>query len=144
MAALGGANLIYGLGMLELGITFDFAQLVMDNEMAKMIKKSVSGISVTEETLAVDVIKQVGAGGEFVTNDHTFRHFKTAHSQSKLIDRRMRDTWLGLGGKDFTERAYEEAVFILQNHKPDPLPAGVAEKMRAIVEEAEKEYGLIE
>jgi len=143
LAALGGANLIYGLGMLELGITFDFAQLVMDNEMAKMIKKSVTGISVTEETLAVDVIKQVGAGGEFVTNDHTFRHFKTAHSQTKLIDRRMRDTWLDLGGKDFTERAYEVAVSILENHKPDPLPAGVAEKIREIVVEAEKEYGII-
>ncbi len=142
MAALGGANLIYGLGMLELGITFDFAQLVMDNEMAKMIKKAVSGISVTEETLAVDVIKQVGAGGEFVTSDHTFQHFKTAHSQTKLIDRRMRDTWLGLGGKDFTERAYEVAISILENHKPDPLPAGAAEKIREIVEQAEKEYGI--
>lgn len=129
--------------MLELGITFDFAQLLMDNEMAKMIKKAVTGISVTEETLAVDVIKQVGAGGEFVTNDHTFRYFKTAHSQTKLIDRRMRDTWLSLGGKDFAERAYEEAIFILQNHKPDPLPAGVAERIREIVVEAEKEYGII-
>lgn len=128
--------------MLELGITFDFAQLVMDNEMAKMIKKAVSGIEVSEETLAVDVIKQVGAGGEFVTSDHTFRHFRTAHSQTKLIDRRMRDTWIGMGRKDFTERAYEAAISILENHKPDPLPAGAAEKIRRIVEEAEKEYGI--
>lgn len=142
LAALGGANLIYGLGMLELGITFDFAQLVMDNETAKMIKKAVSGIAVNEETLAVDVIKEVGAGGEFITHDHTYRNFKKEQSQSKLIDRRMREAWLGLGGKDYTERAYEEAISILENHKPDPLSDDAKTKIRAIVEEAEAEYGV--
>lgn len=134
--------MIYGLGMLELGITFDYAQLVMDNEMAKMINKIVGGIPINDETLAVDVIKEVGASGEFITQEHTYRHFKTEQSQSKLIDRTMRDTWLANGGKDFTERAYAHAITILENHKPDPLPAGAAEKIRAIVEQAEEEYGL--
>lgn len=141
LPALAGANLIYGLGMLELGITFDFAQLVMDNEFARMIKKSVGGIEVNEEQLAVDVIQQVGAAGEFISHEHTFRHFRE-QSQNKLIDRRMRDGWLAEGGKDLTERAYEAARDILENHQPDPLLPGVAETMRGIVEEAEAEYGV--
>lgn len=141
MPALAGANLIYGLGMLELGITFDYAQLVMDNEIARMIKKSVGGINVNEEEMAVDVIQQVGAGGEFISHEHTFQHFRE-QSQNRLIDRKMRDAWLAEGGKDMTERAYEEAKRILENHKPDPLPSGAAETMREIVQGAEKEYGL--
>ena len=128
--------------MLELGITFDYAQLVMDNEMARMIRKVISGIPVNDECLAVDVIKQVGASGEFITQEHTYRYFKAEQSQSKLIDRTMRDTWRAGGAKDFTTRAYEEAISILENHKPDPLPVGVEAKIRAIVEEAEEEYGI--
>lgn len=141
LPALAGANLIYGLGMLELGMAFDYAQLVMDNEIARMVKKAVGGIEVSDEDLAVDVIQQVGAGGEFVSHEHTFRHFRE-QSQNRLIDRRMRDAWLADDSKDMTERAYEEAKYLLENHKPDPLPAGAAETMREIVAGAEEEYGL--
>lgn len=128
--------------MLELGITFDYAQLVMDNDMTKMIKKAVEGVAVDDATLAVDVIRQVGAAGEFITHEHTFKHMKTEQSQPDLIDRRMRDAWLERGGKDFTERAYEKAIDILENYKPDPLPDGVPEKIREIIEETEEEYGI--
>lgn len=133
--------MIYGLGMLELGVTFDYAQLLIDNEIARMVNKVVGGIAVTKETLAVDAIKEVGSSGEFITKPHTFKHFKE-QSQSKLIDRRMREAWLERGGKDLTTRAYEEAIHILETHKPDPLPEAVPGKLRKIVEDAEKEYGL--
>ncbi len=136
---MAGANLIYGAGMLELGITFDYAQMIMDNEMARMIKKVVGGISVSDETLAVDIVKQVGTAGNFITEDHTFNHMRT-QSQSKIIDRKMRENWLDDGGKDFTERAYAEAISILENYKPDPLPEKVILELRRIVEETEQEY----
>ncbi len=133
--------MIYGPGMLELGVTFDYAQLLIDNEIARMVNKVVAGIPVTDESLAVDVIKEVGSTGEFITKEHTYKYYKD-QSQSKLIDRRMRESWLEKGGKDLTERAYEEAIHIMETHKPDPLPAGAAEEMRRIVEEAEEEYGV--
>ncbi|MHB8917632.1 MAG: ASKHA domain-containing protein [Desulfocucumaceae bacterium] len=53
---MAGANLIYGAGMLELGITFDYAIMVMENEMAAMIKKAVQRISVSGETLALTIL----------------------------------------------------------------------------------------
>ncbi|SHN68922.1 trimethylamine---corrinoid protein Co-methyltransferase [Desulfitobacterium chlororespirans DSM 11544] len=127
--------------MLELGITFDYAQMLMNNEMARMIKKAVNGISVTDETLAVDVIKSVGTAGNFICEDHTYTHMKT-QSQSKLIDRSMRENWLAAGAKDFTQRAYEGAISILENYKPEPLPEKVAAALRSIVEETEDEYGV--
>ena len=137
MAALSGANIIYGLGMLELGMTLDYAQLLMDNEMALMINRVVGGIDVTDDELAVDVIKKVGAAGEFLGQKHTVSNFKRIQSQGGLIDRRMRGPWLEDGAKDFTQRAYEKAINILENHKPEPLPQGATEKIREIVAESD-------
>ncbi len=56
MAALAGANLIYGAGMTESGVTFDYAQYVLDNEIATMVKRAVGGIPVNDEDLGVEDI----------------------------------------------------------------------------------------
>lgn len=133
---MAGANLIYGLGMLESGVTFDYGQLVMDNEFAQMIKHVVNGIPVNENTLAVDIIGKVGSQGQFITEKHTFEHMKQM-SQPSLIDRRVRDKWESAGGQTMHEKAMDKARDILANHKPTPLPDDVRSKMRSIVEECE-------
>jgi trimethylamine--corrinoid protein Co-methyltransferase len=139
---LAGANLIYGLGMIEMGMTIDYGQLVMDNEFARMIKYTVRGIAVNDESLAVDVMHEVGVGKDFLSHDHTMKHMRT-QSQPKLIDRRTREDWDAGGKTDLYQRALEEARFILENHKPDPLPDEVLATIRSIVEEAEAELGVI-
>ena len=138
---MAGANLIYGLGMIEMGMTIDYGQLVMDNEFARMIKYAVQGIAVTDETLAVDVMHEVGVGKDFLSHDHTMKHMRT-QSQPKLIDRRTREDWDAGGKTDLYQRALEEARYILENHKPDPLPDEVLATIRSIVEEAEAELGV--
>jgi trimethylamine--corrinoid protein Co-methyltransferase len=138
---LAGANLIYGLGMIEMGMTIDYGQMVMDNEFARMIKYLVQGIPVNDETLAVDVIKEIGVGKDFLSHASTYKHMRT-QSQPKLIDRRMREDWQAAGATDIYQRALEEARYILENHKPDPLPDDVPAAIRSIVEEAEAELGI--
>lgn len=130
--------------MLDMGMTFDFAQFVMDNEIFKMIRKVLSGFNVSDENMAVDIIKEIGPGGEFVSHQHTFDHFKKEQSQTKLFDRSMRETWVLEGETNLTDRAYAEANFILNNHKPLPLADSVMQTIRDIVKEAEKEYGVAE
>jgi trimethylamine:corrinoid methyltransferase-like protein len=126
--------------MLDMGMTFDFAQFVIDNEIFKMIRKVIDGISVTDANMAVDIIKEVGPGGEFLTQQHTFDNFKKEQSHSKLFDRSMRETWVIDGETNLTERAYAEANNILNNFTPLPLPEDIVQKIHSIVEEAEKEY----
>jgi trimethylamine--corrinoid protein Co-methyltransferase len=138
---LAGANLIYGLGMIEMGMTIDYGQMVMDNEFACMIKFLVQGIPVNDETLAVDVIKEIGVGKDFLSHASTYTHMRT-QSQPKLIDRRMREDWEATGSKDIYQRSLEEVRDILENHKPDPLSDDVLATMRSIVEEAEAELGI--
>ncbi len=128
--------------MIEMGMTIDFGQLVMDNEFAKMIKFLLHGIPVNDETLAVDVIREIGIGKNFLSHDATFKHMRS-QSQPKLIDRRMREEWEASGSKDIHERASEEARHILETHKPEPLPDDVLATLRSIVVEAEKELGVL-
>ena len=138
---MAGANLIYGLGMIEMGMTIDYGQMVMDNEFARMIKYIVQGIPVNDETLAVEVIKEIGVGKDFLSHESTYQHMRT-QSQPNLIDRRMREDWEASGRKDIYQRALDKARYILENHKPDPLPDDVLAAIRSIVEEAEAELGI--
>lgn len=124
-----------------MGMTIDYGQLVMDNEFARMIKYAVAGIPVNDETLAVDAIKEVGIGKDFLSHDSTYKHMRS-QSQPELIDRKMREDWIKEGSTDIYQRALEQARFILENHKPDPLPEDVLATIRSIVEEAEEELGV--
>jgi trimethylamine---corrinoid protein Co-methyltransferase len=135
---LAGANLIYGAGMIESGVTFDSAQFVMDNEIARMIKHIVGGIRVDDEALAVDDIAKVGAFGDFLSLDATLRHMREL-SQPEVLDRRVREDWEARGGTDMYQRALMRAREILETHVPEPLPDDVRQRVRGIVDDADRE-----
>ena len=137
-AALAGTNLIYGLGMIESGVTFDYAQLVIDNEMARMVKQVVGGVRVDDESLAVDDIAAVGSSGDFLSLDATMRHMRET-SQPELIDRRVREDWERRGATDMYQRAMVKAKDLLANHRPEPLPDDVLRQVRSIVDKADRE-----
>jgi trimethylamine--corrinoid protein Co-methyltransferase len=130
--------MIYGLGMLESGITFDYGQLVLDCEFARMIKFTIQGIPVNEETLAVHAIKEIGPGRDFLMHPTTFKGMRN-QSRPEIIDRRMRGVWEAAGATTAYERAMAKARWILENHHPEPLPDDVITRIRQIVEQAEAE-----
>ena len=84
LPALAGANLIYGMGMLDSGMTWDYAQLLMQNETVGMILKSIQGFPVTDEHFALDVVKDVGPGGEFITTTIPLPICGSSHSPGCL------------------------------------------------------------
>ena len=141
LPALAGANVIYGLGMLEMGITFDLAQLVWDHEIAEMILYSLKGVPVNDVTLAVDVIKEMGIGKDYLSHPTTYEHMRS-QSPAQLIDRRMREDWESDGSKDAYTRAHEKMIDILETYEPPKLPDEVLKKVRSIVIDAEKELGV--
>ena len=138
---MAGVNLIYGLGMLELGVTMDYAQLLIDADIAEMILFSLGGIPVNDETLAVEAINEVGPFKDFLTHKSTFQHRKS-QSYGSLTDRRMRHSWLKDGGKDMTQRALEKARHILATHKPLPVPEEARLALRIFINNEEKSRGL--
>ena len=106
-----------------------------------MVLHTLNGFKVNEETLALDVIKEVKMG-EFVSQKHTTDNFKKIQSHSDIINRQPREQWLACGSKDMTTVAYEKAIEILENHKPEPLTEEQAAYIRKVVEDAEAEYGV--
>ena len=142
LPALAGANLIYGLGMLESGVTIDYAQLVMDAEFARMVKFCVPGIPVTDETLSVDVIAEVGPFSDFLSHDDTYRGMR-GQSRSQLIDRRVREEWAAAGSTTHlrTRAAPRPAACSRRTSRSRCRPTVAAELARIIVE-AERELGV--
>jgi trimethylamine--corrinoid protein Co-methyltransferase len=136
--ALAGANLIYGPGMRESGITFDYAQLVVDSEFIRMIKHVIGGFAVDSESLAVDVINSVGISGDFISQRHTLEHMQD-HSRPEFIDRSRMEKWQAAGARDSYQRALDKTRDILQSHQPDPLPEKVLVDMRSIITETQEE-----
>jgi len=139
--ALAGASIIYGAGMIESGVTFDCAQLVMDNEFAAMIKFVVNGVGVSDELLMVDEIHKVGAFGDFLSLDSTYKHMRE-QSQPRLLDRRVREEWQSDGATDLYARSQAKAREIIETHVPEPLDADVVKEMRAFVARADQERGV--
>lgn len=125
--------------MLEMGLTMSYEQLLIDQEIVKMIRRILQGITVNKDTIGLDVIKAVGASGNYLSQRHTLKYMRSELSTTNLINRRMRDNWLNAGGKDMAAVANEQAIQILENYKATPLPADVRKKIRDIVEEGEAE-----
>ena len=135
-----GANLMYGAGMLDSGLIFSYTQLVIDNDIFKMVRKVMQGITIDDENLAVDVIKAVGPGGDFLMQPHTIKYMRTLGSKPNIIERGNYERWkTKCGGKDMAERAAEKAAHLLATHKPTPLSAEATSALRSIVEEADAE-----
>lgn len=142
LPALAGANLIYGLGMLEMGLTLSFGQMVIDDEVAGLVRKVLHGIPVNDETVAVDLIQSVGARGNFLAEEHTVKYLRGYHSQPKLIDRNTRETWTSLGSKDLFAAATEEACSIIENHRPQAISEEAAKAIRKMIEDYEGAHNI--
>jgi trimethylamine--corrinoid protein Co-methyltransferase len=135
LETLAGTHLVHDVGYLESGMTNSFEQIVICDELINYVKRFMQGLVVNEETLALDVIDQVGPHGDFLGTEHTARHYKEDW-YPRLLDRNDFDTWKAAGGKTLRQRARERVEEILSSHRPEPLPKDVQAKIDAIVEGA--------
>ena len=102
-----------------------------------MAKRILQGITVSPETLAVDVIERVGAGGHYLTQEHTRRHFRQELWRPSLMDRHLRRAWETKGGLTMAQRVRKMVLSILEDHEPQPIPADVDARLTAIVAQAD-------
>jgi trimethylamine--corrinoid protein Co-methyltransferase len=112
-------------------------QSIIGNEICSFINRILKGIEVNRDTLALDVIRQVGAGGEFLTNPHTMEHFREEQWDSQLGNRIRREAWEKQGAKDIQARAKDRLKQILETHRPKPLESDVQRKIQKIVDNAD-------
>ena len=137
LCALAGSNFIHdAAGLMEFAMTFCYEKLVTDNEILGMIMRAVEGIRVDDETLAYDLIKQVGPGGNFVTAKHTRRFMRSEHYLPSLSDRDSREEWASKGSKATWHRAGEIARQLIAENDyslPEMVRKQILSEIKGIV-----------
>ena len=127
LAYLAGADEIYSMGLLGAAQILSLEKMVLDNHLIHQLEAMLAPINVDDEHLQVDLIKQVGVGGEFLTLRETLKY--------------TREEYVALWpphGKELLEIIHAEALDILQTHSPPPLPDSATEKIEAILAEADR------
>ena len=138
LCALSGANFIHdAAGLMEFALTVSYEKYVIDNDILGMVMRAVEGIRVNDDTLAYDLIKEIGPGGNFVTAKHTRRHMRKEHYQPTLSDRNYRDKWETAGRKASWQKATETVRRILKNHNvrlPEEVRNAVLTDIKGIID----------
>jgi len=138
LPALAGINMIFYPGTMDHAMTVSLESLVIDHEICGMIGRILQGISVTEETIGLDLIGKVGPGGHFLNQKHTLRHLREEHFLPKLSDRDSYEIWTEKGKGGIRERAKEQVRNILAEHIPLPIDSAVEKELLSIIKEVEK------
>lgn len=136
-AILNGSNLNYFLGYLESAMSSSLEMLVYGNEAIGFLRRIKKGIEISAETLAVDVIAEVGPGGAFLSHDHTFNNYTELWQPDSFV-RTTYDKWSGEGKKDFYTRANEIVLNIISAGPRNPLSTDILNKLDSLLEEAEE------
>jgi trimethylamine--corrinoid protein Co-methyltransferase len=134
---LAGSHLVHDLGYLESGLSGSLAQLAICDELIGWIRASLAQVEISDETLALDLIDQIGPDGDFLGSDHTLDHFRSRW-YPELIERDHYEGWSSKGTQDLGQRAGARVERILAEHQPAPLPEGVQSALRKIIQRAEE------
>ncbi len=139
LVALSGANYIHdAVGLLEFCLTASYEQVVIDDEICGMVARVLKGISLDEEMIGLDLIDDVGPGGNFLAESHTLKHFKKEHFFPKISNRQTRQMWEENGKQTTVQVAREKAMSILREHSPVPLDKDVKKELSNVIKHAEK------
>jgi len=143
LGAAAGINVISGPGMLDLENCLSYEKLVIDDTICGMAERLIRGVDVDDETLAIDAIKRVGAGGHFLADKHTVQWFKKElFIPSELVDRQDLKLWKEQGSKDTFKRAKEIARQIMRDHKPEPLQPDAEKNLDNVTKRIMKAKGV--
>ena len=133
-AQLAGVSLVFDVGCIESGLTYSPEILVLADELIGMHRRFARGMGLDDESLALNVIRSVGIGGQFLAETHTLQHFRSELWDPGLMGRESRERWLKAGGKGMLDRARARISEILETHVVEPLPDEVLAAMAEIVE----------
>ncbi len=137
MAKLTGANLIHDVGYMESGLTGSYEMILLSNELIGMANQLIKGIEVSDETLMLDELDQIGPGGDFLSTDTTLARFRDFWYPS-LLSRSIRSEWEAAGATTLGQRLTERVLEIIEEHQPQPLDPDKKQKLQAILAQASK------
>ncbi len=137
-SALTAGDLCHDVGYTEGGMTGSIFQAVMMDEAIGYSRRITRGIEVNDDTLAVEVIHNVGPNGHYLREPHTRRHYKTEFWYPSLCDRRNYEEWATMGKTTMKDRVIARVRDILATHQPSPIKPETEKAIQEVLEEAEE------
>ena len=139
MATLSGVHFVlHSAGILEGYMTASYEKFIIDDEICGMCKRIKRGETINAQTLALDVISQVGPGGEYLTHMHTFQNFRKSLYTPVMEQRESFDMWKEKGGESMDKVANRKWKAILEAYREPAMPG---ETLRDLERYIEKKYG---
>jgi trimethylamine--corrinoid protein Co-methyltransferase len=135
---LAGADIYGHLGICGVDQASSLVMLLMQHEIVAYIERIMRGFEVDEETLGLDVIREVGHDGTFLAEPHTVRHFRQELWFPQLLDREFWSNWVEQGAGTMYDRCIAMKDEVLRSHVPQPLDKDTARELRAIVDAAKR------
>ena len=139
LSALAGINYNTSVGLLGPGqIGTSYEKIILDDDLIGYIKRVMEGIDVCNETLATDVIFDVGHGGNYLLTKHTRKFAKIEHVYPKIFNRSIYENWVKQGKIKALDSAHERVQEILKNHWPEPLDEEIRRRVVEYIDKIEK------
>ena len=133
---LAGGNFVHDVGFTDGAMSGSLDQIVFCDDVISYAKRIGRGVEVDEDTLAEDVIRAVGWGGNFLATDHTAENFREELWFSKLFDHSVYADWAERK-LDMRARVHARTAEILANHRAPALSDEIMAQLRAVLAEAE-------
>ncbi len=130
-AVLAGVNYITCAGTLDSTMLESHALLLLDDDLCGAASRLARGIEVTDESLPLDLIKKVGFSGNYITEKHTSKHFRSELFMPKLLPREPYEAWEKGGSRLALDLAQERARDILAKHQPYPIDPAIERELDA-------------
>ncbi len=142
-AALMGANMVSGAGMLDFETCLSFEKLVIDAEIIGLSKRLVGGIEPREDPIALTVMRSMGHRSDYLASPHTRKWFrKELYIPSEVIDRGSYDAWQQKGSQSVVQRAAARVADLLQTYQPNRLSPEIRQELHAITLSAARQFGM--
>jgi len=142
LSGLSGTTLVHDAGFLDCADIGSLEMLVVTDEIVAMARRVLRGIEVTDETLMLDLIDEVGPGGHFIAAQETARRCREEIWVPTLMDRDPWEAWVEGGGETMLDRVRARVRSVLATHTSPPLPTGADERIAAILAAAEEREGV--
>ena len=136
MLNLSGSDIQYGMGRLGSTTLASPVQMIIDNDLFSIIERSCEQMEINEDTLALDVMMDTPALGNYVQAKHTFKHCRD-NVRTKMFSPISIDPWIEQGEKDLRARAREQYKALKKEFKPVDLPASTIQDMNEVVKKAD-------
>lgn len=109
------------IGVVGAGVGHSLEMTIIQDEALSYLKRMLASFKVNDETLALDVIREVGIGGNFLAQTHTAKHMRRELWRSKGIFTRLDyQAWADAGATSSLDRAAARLDEILQDYPPEP------------------------